>query len=87
MKRWDFLQMLDTGKKLFAKIHRRKYHAHHNQEVHFLTRELDCWLPKGIQSMLERNDDPRCLKRIYFSDEVVDQLHLSDRILMRKPSC
>ena len=30
--------------------------------------------------MLEGTYDPRCLKRIYFSDEVVDQLHLSDRI-------
>ncbi len=29
MKRWNISQMLETGKKLFAKIHRQKYHAHH----------------------------------------------------------
>lgn len=38
------------------------------------------WLPKGIQSMVDGTYDPRCLKRYYFSDEVVDQLHLSGRI-------
>lgn len=73
--------MLEIGRKLFAKIHKRKYHAHHNHEVHFMAREIEEWLPRGIQSMMDGSYDPRCLKRYYFSDEMVDQLHLSDRIL------
>lgn len=81
MKRWDASEMLEVGKKLFAKIHKRKYHAHHNSEIHYMAREIDDWLPKGIQSMVDGTYDPRCLKRYYFSDEVVDQAHLSDRIL------
>lgn len=32
------------------------------------------------QTLINGTYDPRCLKRYYFSDEVVDQLHLSDRI-------
>ena len=80
MKRWAANEMLDIGKKLFAKIHKRKYHAHHNAEIHFMAREIDEWLPRGIQSIVDGTYDPRCLKRYYFSDEVVDQLHLSDRI-------
>jgi hypothetical protein len=44
MKRWDANQMLDIGKKLFAKIHKRKYHTHHNNEVHYMAREIDEWL-------------------------------------------
>ena len=80
MKRWDFSQMLDIGKKLFAKIHRRKYFAHHNNEIHYLAREINDWLPKGIQSISDGTYSPRCLKRFYFSDEMVDQVHLSDRI-------
>jgi RNA-directed DNA polymerase len=80
MKRWDVRQMLDIGKKLFAKIHRRKYHAHHNNEIHYMAREIEEWLPLGIQSMADGSYNPRCLKRYYFADEMVDQLHLSDRI-------
>lgn len=80
MKRWDVTNMLDTGRKLFAKIHKRKYHAHHNHEIHFLAREIEEWLPQGIQTLVEGRYSPRCLKRYYFSDEMVDQLHLSDRI-------
>ena len=80
MKRWDAKQMLDIGKKLFANIHKRKYPAQHNHDVHFLAREIDAWLPLGVQSILQGTYDPRCLKRQYFPDEVIDQLHLSDRI-------
>ena len=80
MKRWDTNQMLDIGKKLFTKTYKQKYRAHHNHEIHFMAREMDEWLPKGIQSMLNGTYDPRCIKRYYFTDEVVDQLHLSDRI-------
>ncbi len=78
MKRWNVTAMLDVGKKLFAKIHKRKYLANHNHEIHFMAREIDEWLPKGIQSMIDGNYTPRHLKRYYFSDEMVDQLHLSD---------
>jgi RNA-directed DNA polymerase len=81
MKRWNVGQMLDIGKKLFAKIHKQKKHTNHNNDVHFMAREIDEWLPQGIQSMVEGTYNPRCLKRYYFSDEVVDQVHLSDRIL------
>src|SRR3990167_11550332 len=73
MKRWDADQMREVGEKLFAKIHRQKYHAHHNHEIHVMAREMDEWLPQGIQALLEGTYDPRCLKRYYFSDEVVDQ--------------
>lgn len=81
MKRWSAMEMLEVGKKLFAKIHKRKYHAHHNHDVHFMAREIDDWLPKGIESLISGDYTPRCLKRYYFPDEMVDQLHLSDRIL------
>ena len=80
MKRWNLAEMLDIGKKLFAKIHKRKYHAHHNHEIHFMAREIDLWLPQGIQSMINGTYDPRHLRRYYFQDEMVDQVHLSDRI-------
>lgn len=81
MKRWNVAEMLGVGKKLFAKIHKQKYHAHHNHELHFMAREINDWLPQGIQSIVDGSYNPRCLKRYYFSDEVVDQLHPSDRIL------
>ncbi len=72
--------MLDTGRRLFAKIHKRKHSANYNHEIHFLARELNDWLPKGIQSMIDGNYTPRHLKRYYFVDEMVDQLYVSDRI-------
>lgn len=80
MKRWDLNHMLETGKELFAKIYRQKKHLHHNHDVHLMGREVDKWLPQGIEAIMKGSYDPRCLKRHYFSDEVVDQLHLSDRI-------
>lgn len=81
MKRWNVAEMLGVGKKLFARIHKQKKHAHHNHELHFMAREINDWLPQGIQSIVDGSYNPRCLKRYYFSDEVVDQLHPSDRIL------
>jgi RNA-directed DNA polymerase len=81
MKRWNVAEMLAMGKKLFARIHKQKYHAHHNHEIHFMAREINDWLPQGIESIVNGSYNPRCLKRYYFSDEVVDQLHPSDRIL------
>lgn len=81
MKRWDLPSMLDIGRRLFSKIHQQKHHAHHNHEVHFLARELDEWLVQGVQDLLEGNYTSRFLKRHYFPDEMIDQLHLSDRVL------
>ena len=72
--------MVEIGKKLFRKIHRQKHHANPNHDVHFMAREIDDWLVKGVESMLEGSYSPRHLKRHYFPDEVVEQLHLSDRI-------
>lgn len=66
MKRWDFDQMLEIGQKLFAKIHKRKYHAHHNHEIHFMAREIKDWLPQGIQSIKNGDYTPRHLRRYYF---------------------
>ena len=81
MKRWHHPSMLETGQALFAKMHRRKRHANHNHEMHFMARELNQWLPEGIQSLLTGIYTPRHLKRYYFPDETVDQLHPSDRVL------
>ena len=78
--RWNFADMLDVGRRLFTKINKRKQSANHNHEIHFLAREIDEWLPTGIQSMIDGNYTPRHLKRYYFQDEMVDQLHISDRI-------
>jgi retron-type reverse transcriptase len=81
MKRWNIAEMVSIGRKLFAKIHKQKHHANHNHDVHFMARELDSWLVQGVQSMVDGSYTPRHLKRHYFPDEMVDQLHLSDRIL------
>lgn len=80
LKRWNQTAMLEMGRRLFTKIHRRKKSANHNHEIHFLAREVEDWLPKGVSSMLEGSYTPRHLKRYYFADEMVDQLHVSDRI-------
>ena len=80
MKRWNIADMVDIGRKLFAKIHKQKHHANHNHDVHFMARELDDWLVRGVESMVNGSYTPRHLKRHYFPDEMVDQLHLSDRI-------
>lgn len=71
--------MLEMDKKLFASINRQKKHASPNHDVHFMAREIEEWLPQGIQTIVDGTYDPRCLKRYYFPDEVVDNLHLSDR--------
>ncbi len=78
--RWNFSDMLETGRRLFIKINKRKHAANHNHEIHFLAREINDWLPKGIQSMINGDYTPQHLKRYYFEDEMVDQLHVSDRI-------
>ena len=80
MKRWNAAKMIAVGGKLFATIHKRKVHAHHNHEIHWLAREINDWFPQGVQAMVEGYYTPRHLRRIYFKDETIDQLHLSDRI-------
>jgi len=81
MKRWNATDMWDIGRKLFAKIYKKRRYAKHNNDIHFLAREIDDWLPQGVQSMINGTYTPNHLKRRYFQDEMVDQLHLSDRIL------
>lgn len=80
-KRWNFANMMDIGRRLFAKINKRKQSTNHNNEIHFLAREIDEWLPRSIQSIIDGNYSPRHLRRYHFSDEVVDQVHPSDRVL------
>ena len=80
MKRWNIADMVDIGRKLFAKIHKQKHYANHNHDVHFMARDIDDWLVQGVESMVDGSYTPRHLKRHYFPDEMVDQLHLSDRI-------
>lgn len=66
MKRWKVAEMLPIGKRLFAKIYKQKYHAHHNHELHFMAQEINDWLPQGIQSLVDGSYNPRCLKRYFF---------------------
>lgn len=80
-KRWDFAQMLHTGQKLFKSIYRKKRMAHANHDAHLLARTINEWLPQGIQSIVDGTYTPRFLKRYYFKEEMLDQLHLSDRVL------
>ena len=80
IKRWDMTGMLDIGRQLFAKIKKRKHAANHNHDIHFLAREIDDWLPQGIKAMMDGSYTPQHLKRYYFQDEMVDQLHISDRV-------
>lgn len=80
MKRWNIEDMQAIGRELFAKVHKQKRHTHHNHEIHYMARDMNEWLQLGIQQVAEGTYHPRCLKRYYFTDEVVDQLHLSDKI-------
>lgn len=80
MKRWNLSDMLHVGQKLFEKIYKKRRLARHNHDIHILSREIDQWLPQGISSMIDGTYTPFHLKRRYFQDEMVDQLHLSDRI-------
>ena len=79
MKRWDVTSMLDIGRKLFAKIYKQKKHASPNHDVHFLAREIDGWLPKGIQTLIDGTYDPRCLKRIYLKplDDAMSKMNIT----------
>ena len=80
MKRWHETEMLIQGNKLFEKTKKRKVAVNANHEIHLLAREVDDWLPEGIQALKTGNYWPRYLKRQFFSDEVVDVLHITDRI-------
>jgi RNA-directed DNA polymerase len=78
---WTASLLNDVARKLFKNICNRKRCSGHNHDIHFLAREIDDWLPKGILSLLDGSYTPRFLKRVYLPDEVIDQMHLSDRIL------
>lgn len=80
MKRWDTNDMQAAGETLFASIYKRKWHAHYNHDVHDLGRSIKEWLPAGIKALQNGTYNPRPLKRLYFEDEVVDQLYLADRV-------
>ena len=84
MKRWDVAKMLAIGRTLFSSIHKKKRFANPNHEVHFMAREGDSWLMAGIKSIMDGSYTPRHLKRYYFKDEMVDQLHIADRGFCRK---
>ena len=73
--------MQHSARALFSSIYRKKKQAHANHDVHLLARSVNEWLPQGIQSMIDGTYTPRFLKRYYFKEEVLDQLHLSDRVL------
>lgn len=74
-------------------MHKRKFHAYHNADIHFLAREIDAWLSTGIQALQTRTYSPRHLQRYYFPDDMVDQRHPADRVLQHflmkilKPTC
>ena len=73
--------MVGMGQKLFTSIYKKKRMAHANHDVHLLARTIGEWLPKGIQSIIDGTYTPRFLKRYYFKEEMLDQLHMSDRVL------
>lgn len=81
MKRWDYKLLLNLGQKLFAKIYRRKQHCNYNHDVYFLERDLNHWLPAGIDELINGRYDPRPLKKQYLPGEVIDPLYLADRVL------
>lgn len=81
VKRWDIGEMSACGKALFKSIYRRKQHLNHNHDIHFLARDLDAWLQEGMSTLISGTYNPHHLKRYYFKDERVDQLHITDRIL------
>lgn len=81
MRRWDFATMMNAGRKLFANIHWKKRLANPNHDVHLMARNIHDWLSEGIQAIINGTYSPRCLKRYDFKDEMVEHLHLSDRIL------
>lgn len=81
MKRWNYSELWAIGNSLFTRVHRQKRFASPNHDVHFMARERQEWLAQGIQSLINGTYTPRFLKRLYFEDEVIDQLHLMDRVL------
>lgn len=68
LKRWNLTEMLEIGRRLFAKIHHRKKSANHNHEIHFLAREIHDWLPHGLGTIINGSYTPRHLRRYYFAD-------------------
>ena len=80
-QRWNKTTMIDRAHRLFNTIHQKKRLANPNHEIHGLARKLNNWMPEAIDSLITGTYFPRCLKRLYFEDEVVDTLYLPDRIM------
>ena len=79
--RWDYDVMLDIGKSLFNQIYRKKRLTNHNHDIHFLSRNMNEWLHKGIKSLISGAYTPDFVTRYYFKDEMVEQLPIQDRVL------
>jgi RNA-directed DNA polymerase len=79
--RWNISNMLKLAEKLFAKIKKRKRLAQDSHDIHFLAREIDEWLPKKLESLIDGSYSPEYLKRWEFQDATVDSLTIPDRIL------
>ena len=77
---WRKSDLISKASQLFAKIVQQKHHAHYNHEIHPLHRHLNVWLPNGINAILSGQYDPRHLTRYVFPNEVVDSVHVTDRI-------
>ena len=54
MKRWNITDMVSAGRKLFAKVHKQKHHANPNHDVQFMARDIDDWLVREVESILEQ---------------------------------
>ena len=75
--------MLNPGllpRRIFSVVMSRRY-ANPNHDVYLMSRNISEWLTEGVQSLINGTYTPRFLKRYYFQDEMIDQLHASDRIL------
>lgn len=81
MASWNLAEMQQQGERLFHTIYRRKNDANPNHETHYLSRELKLWLTDGIKRLQDGTYSPRHTKRFYFKDEMVEQLHVTDRVL------
>lgn len=73
--------MFVRGKHLFNSIYKRKQYLCPNNDIHYLAREIDEWLTVGVASLKAGVYNPRHLTRYYFKNEMVEQFHISDRIL------
>lgn len=80
MQSWNRHEMQAIGSQVFAKIKKRKAAAQPNHDIHFLARDIDGWLPDGINKLIAGDYDPQHLQRFHFKDEMVEQLEITDRV-------